>query len=150
MLDRQETKFTPVNAYVWGAIATICLVVIMLFGGSFLHAPSTSGPGVWEYSIFLSPFMCIALMSVMRAKVPVKKALESKPMRFLGKISYSLYLTHFFIFVLCYDFHIPRNFVTAVLIGLFAVAFAWVLYKAVELPLYKIGVRLSNRLMSVS
>jgi peptidoglycan/LPS O-acetylase OafA/YrhL len=129
---------------IWNIIAALCLGILFTISANWLHPETFLPKRIWPHPIIFSTYTLIMVLSIAKATHPVSRLLDNRPMRFLGDISYSLYLTHFYIFVFGHYIPItPPALKCAVFIS-FAIAFAWVTYKVIEKPCHKYGIRLSN------
>ncbi|MDP2774935.1 MAG: acyltransferase [Nocardioides sp.] len=84
---------------------------------------------------------------VTRSAVPAR--LSSRPLVFLGRISYAFYLTHNFA-INAAQAALPQTGVAQGLVApaialVLAIAFAWLLHVTIEKPLIKLGHRLAHR-----
>jgi peptidoglycan/LPS O-acetylase OafA/YrhL len=75
-----------------------------------------------------------------------KRVLLWPPIRFLGKISYSLYLIHFIVLLCCLDLLMGRIPLAAILCLIFVMSIivSWCSHRWIELPSMNLGRRLSN------
>jgi peptidoglycan/LPS O-acetylase OafA/YrhL len=75
-----------------------------------------------------------------------KRILHWTPIRFLGQISYSLYLMHFIVLLCCVDLLFGRISLSMILCVAFvlSIAVSWCSYRWIELPSMNLGRGLSN------
>ena len=75
-----------------------------------------------------------------------KRILLWPPIRFLGQMSYSLYLMHFIVLLCCLDLLFGRIPLAAILCLVFVLSIivSWFCYRWVEVPSMNLGRRLSN------
>jgi len=64
--------------------------------------------------------------------------LDSKPLRYLGKISFSIYLLHYLVYLVINDFFMSSHLLTSVLSVIITVFLADLIYRFIEKPLGKI------------
>jgi peptidoglycan/LPS O-acetylase OafA/YrhL len=107
---------------------------------------------IWQFGAsepwrFLEQIGAIALVASAAFMPWMKRILDVAPLRWLGKISYSLYLIHFIVlFTLLYAFRaeitLPRLLIVVPTLSILAAA---LLYRFVEMPSIAWGHRLSER-----
>jgi len=100
---------------------------------------------VWGMTVFgLCAAWLVRMLSVSGAN-PLKTALESTPLRFLGRISYGVYLWHGLILWLLLFAHMPDRVIVLALAPL-SVMVAILSYAVVEQPFLRMKVRRFSRL----
>lgn len=97
---------------------------------------------VWQYTYVLSPLIALLVFAIAQSSGKICQLFANHVSRFLGKISYSVYLVHFFIF------DIARHYVTMTyfkwcLIFAITLFLSWILYITVEKPLTNMGKKLT-------
>ncbi|MEI7560098.1 MAG: acyltransferase family protein [Actinomycetes bacterium] len=108
--------------------------------GLFVLGPATPYPGAWA----LIPTVAAALLIIAGLCVdlpnPAGAALSVRPARFLGRISYSIYLWHWPIIVFATaEYGALANPVKSLILLPSVILIAWVSYRFVEQPFRKVG-----------
>ena len=100
-----------------------------------------------NYAWFFSPLMALTILSLIESDGIIQRIFSSALASFTGKISYSLYLIHDFIFH--YSNYYQMNLGLKFLIN-FALSFlaAWILYRLIEKPCNNLGKKLSAKLVT--
>lgn len=123
----------------WWVIAVALLIT---------QAVNASDPAVAAFQLALRPILIVALVmgTVLHPGTRVGRALELRPVRWLGRISYSLYLWQQ-LFLVWSEFQSPRlTLVQTFPVNIVcAVACATASYYVVERPMIKVGRRLESR-----
>ena len=138
---------SPAKAYCWDAVAITCLLIIVVAISPHQFKTIEFIHHSWKYGWFFSPLMMFTLASILYSS-KVKVLFSLIPLRFLGQISYSLYLIHYFIFQFIsenVELSSPIKLFLAVSILL---SVAWLLYRLIERPCNGLGKALSNRILS--
>lgn len=132
----------------WNVLAALCLAFIAAISAKWLHPENYLPSRIWPEPMFFSAMTLLTVLSFAKATAPVACLLANRPMRFLGDISYSLYLTHFYLFVAGHYIYMPP-YARYVTMMSSAIAFAWVTYRFIEKPCHKYGITLSNAIMKL-
>lgn len=98
--------------------------------------------GLWGDAFFFGPLTALTVLSCAAAKGPFSKLLSSRPLRWIGLISFSLYLTHLPVIHFVRHF-IPREYALIPSLVL-SLACAWVFYRLFEKPSQTLGSTLSR------
>lgn len=111
------------------------LALIALLSAFFLISDSDPFPGVTA----LIPIVCAVVLLLCGSSGPIKHIMESQPLVFVGKISYSLYLFHWPLLVFCrYGLH---GYLSSTSINLTAILLSFVIsvlsWRYIELPVRK-------------
>lgn len=111
------------------------LALIALLGTFFLISDSAPFPGVTA----LIPITCAVVLLLFGSSGPIKHIMESQPLVFVGKISYSLYLFHWPLLVFCrYGLH---GYLSSTSINLTAILLSFAIsilsWRYIELPVRK-------------
>ncbi len=101
-------------------------------------------PSFWGLTLVVFLMPCVVMGSVLHADNPFGRLLESAPLRFVGRISYSLYLWQMLFFVGHQYRHTPLGLLERWPGNWIAtIAFALASYKLVELPMIQLGHRVA-------
>ncbi|PAW36174.1 hypothetical protein CIL06_10875 [Pantoea vagans] len=106
------------------------------------------GYGVTEFYVMALPLFTATIISEANFKI-----FDCRILTLIGDISFSLYITHFFIMYLLLE-HPPffwqdaGNLTKLIASTLSAIVFAYLLHKLVELPFIKIGRKLTNKVIN--
>lgn len=137
--------------------ASMALGIAAILAAATLFDEKTPFPGLAA----LLPCLGAALF-IVGAKAPLMgHAFRLRPVVWLGKISYSLYLVHWpvVVFFIAYTFRIPSQATDIALICCLSVLLAWVQYRLVERPfrypgesnrVFVLGVSIAACLVAVS
>jgi peptidoglycan/LPS O-acetylase OafA/YrhL len=114
-----------------------------LIGGSlFFLSKSSAFPGINA----LWPCIGAALLILAgNSKSTLSKALDNRPMRFIGLISYSLYLWHWPIIAYVNYMGFTIGFLVGASIFLASILLAWLTWKFVEVPMRRSGSNFKSR-----
>jgi peptidoglycan/LPS O-acetylase OafA/YrhL len=133
-LSKYKTLFT-----VLGTISAAIIIVTVpfyfkrLFGFSFdLHSP--------KYFFPYAALWGLILLSVMYNSSYIKTVLESKPLRFIGLISFSMYLFHYPILTIVKKMDLDNWLNIYVFLGL-SIIVSTITYFAIERPLSRVRLR---------
>jgi peptidoglycan/LPS O-acetylase OafA/YrhL len=115
---------------------------IILYASSYVDARVSGYGHDWSFSSFAYPleFIAFSLILTISAAVPKSEVgvLTRKPIQFLGKISFSLYLVHQSTLTLVHGAHISWS--ASLLAGFtFSILLAFAFYRLVELPSHKLS-----------
>ena len=77
----------------WGWVAAVCLAGVIYAIPNFSHFYEVEAE-IWAASWALAPLMGLTVLAVANAQGVIGWVMGSSPARFLGKISFSLYLLH--------------------------------------------------------
>lgn len=101
---------------------------------------------LWLDAGFFAPLMALAVLSCALASGFLARLLSSLPLRWVGRISFSLYLVHFPILHLVRSVIPPAYaLIPALLLSLLV---AWVSYRLLEKPSQAIGITLERRFLN--
>jgi len=134
-------------------LAVLCVGILLYSWGYSIR------PYMLEYTIFKKHFIFSGIgssiiISIFIGSTSLKRIVSNRPMLYLGKISYSMYLTHFIV-LLCF---IPNLFLTMmkykqfasshlVMIGFFGIALAAIVFSSFFYHFFEHGfVNLSRRI----
>ncbi len=122
---------TPANSQMIGVCGFIMIGIAL-----FTFNNKTPFPG---YAALLPCFGAAALLIAgTKRNMPVAKTLSQKPLVYLGKISYSLYLIHWPIIVFTlYVLDRPLNYVESAAIFFFTIIVAELMHRYIETPFRK-------------
>lgn len=126
-------------------IPVVLQVAILAAGLVALNAIWQFGAGeTWR---FVEQSGAIVLVGSAAFMPWMKRALDLEPLRWLGKISYSLYLIHFIVlFTVLYAFRAEVTLARVVIaVPLLSILSAWALYHLVEVPSIAWGHKFSER-----
>jgi peptidoglycan/LPS O-acetylase OafA/YrhL len=135
-----------ISSQAWNNIVMLCLAGLVLLVPAVSRAVFGWDYGQWEHYHLIAPLMLLTVLSIAYSRGFLHSCLSSKPSRFIGAISYSLYLVHYTVFILIQDYTsmpVPLSFLVNFAI---AMLLAWGLYRWVEYPLNQMGKRLSARI----
>jgi peptidoglycan/LPS O-acetylase OafA/YrhL len=101
-------------------------------------------------SQWLTAFGAGGLIMISLNSVAWKHVLMWRPIRFLGQISYSLYLWHFVVLLYCIHLFYGKVPLGAILCLVFVLSIivSWLSYRWIEVPSINLGRRLSNAFQS--
>jgi peptidoglycan/LPS O-acetylase OafA/YrhL len=133
----------------FSAMLAVTLIVSLLAGLIARHtlhvfSPIEDFPWAMYYGLLILRVLTLPDIRIMRNRFFTSASI------FLGKISYSLYLTHYLtlytILTVCNLTmgHSPDNYLTAFLLGLICVPVSYIFWKFVELPSMNLTRRRSN------
>lgn len=122
--------------------AAICIPVLMLLAslsGWLYFSEVVYGSGLTKFYLIALPLFIAIIIYESNFKM-----FNSRVMSFFGDISFSIYITHFFIMYLLlehppYFWNDAGNLTKLVTSTILAIVFAYILHKLVELPFIKIG-----------
>lgn len=136
-------------------------VVFLLYSIRHIDRIQTLGDGnrflsFWNIDYFhLTGFASFVILMIIINKKKLQNILHLKPLLFMGKISYSIYLMHWLVVVFImerwerWQQYIPNEYVlfyTMLLIAIIAtLLLSTILYYTVEIPFLKIGKRLVKK-----
>jgi peptidoglycan/LPS O-acetylase OafA/YrhL len=130
------------------------LLLIILFILNYLENNSDKGV-IYRLYVFIIPlFYSFSILILLKSNGFISKFLESMPIRYIGKLSYSIYLNHFIIqfilFKLIYRvFEIEQSLINqliiVVFITFFTVFYSHYTHKYIEL---KVGKFLKNKIIT--
>lgn len=121
------------------AISCPMIMLLLALSGWLYFSDIVEGYGLTEFYLIALPLFFAIIMYESNFKIS-----ESRVLQFFGNISFSIYITHFFIMYLLLE-HPPyywseaSNLTKLVTSTLIAIAFAYILHRLVELPFIKIG-----------
>ena len=128
----------------WNYLAYVCLFFIFYIIGLVFRTTAGYKYNL-NYAWFFSPLMALTILSFIESNGIIQRIFSSALARFTGKISYSLYLIHDFIFHYSnyYEMNVVSKFLTNFVLSFLA---AWLLYKLIENPCNNWGKKLSAKL----
>lgn len=157
------TSFATTLCYLWlfvvGALmaqhrerlGTMIAQVPVVLQAAILAAGLVALNAIWQFGSdeiwrFVAQMGAIVLVAAAAFASWVRRALDIAPLRWLGKISYSLYLIHFIVlFTVLYAFRAEVTFVRVVIaVPILSMLAASLLYRFVELPSIAWGHRVST------
>lgn len=131
--------------YIWNVIALLAI-------GAFTISPTIISWKIYDYpwqnALFPGILLPVALLAIIKSSGWITPLFTTRPLRFLGAISYSLYLVHVYIMSHIYEWfsgHIVSGL--AVLLVL-SITTAWILHISIEKPLQLYGKKLSKKIMA--
>ncbi len=83
--------------------------MMLILGSAFLYSKFTLFPGWAALSLVIGTLLLI-VSAESQKNMTINTVLKVAPMRYTGDISYSLYLWHWLVFVLFYDFQADHHF----------------------------------------
>ncbi|WP_375561687.1 acyltransferase family protein [Bernardetia sp. OM2101] len=110
-----------------------------------------------ELGFFVGAFGCMIWLMLAMSAPNFQKKLESKPLLFLGDISYGLYIGHWFVFVIVLEPHfswflskIGSYYLTHIVVRYFimtslSLLFAVFIYYVIEKPFIKMGYKIAKK-----
>jgi peptidoglycan/LPS O-acetylase OafA/YrhL len=126
-----------------GALAGFGGLVFVQIWPVFRLASNTRASNGLDYSLsVLGSFSLVAWTLADRGWL--RALLASAPMRFIGQISYTMYLSHI-LFLLLVERYIPSGYVMAALTVAATTLYSWISWVVMERPLMSLGARLSPR-----
>lgn len=137
--------FDEVKIKINKKIALITAIILSLSSCVIYFSKLVYGSGLTQFYIIALPVF-IALITTEYCF----NVYNSRMLAFLGDISFSIYITHFFIMYTLLE-HPPffwsdsNNLTKLVFSTSMAIAFAFVMHKIVELPFIRVGKKLINR-----
>ncbi|MRS19396.1 acyltransferase family protein [Enterobacteriaceae bacterium RIT692] len=126
------------------AISCPVIMLLLALSGWLYFSEVVYGSGLTQFYLIALPLFVAIIMCESNFNI-----LKSRIMSFFGDISFSIYITHFFIMYLLLE-HPPffwmeaGNLTKLFTSTLLAIAFAYILHKLVELPFIKIGRKLQG------
>lgn len=128
-----------------GRITSFAFIALLVMLSGWLYfSEVVYGYGLTQFNLIALPLFIAIIMCESNFKI-----VNSRIMSFLGDISFSIYITHFFIMYLLLE-HPPffwsdsGNLTKLLTSTILAIAFAYTLHKLVELPFIKIGRKLQG------
>lgn len=113
-------------------------LAVLLICVATIEAACLGEDGAWNALVQTAMNVaCAALVVIALTHGVVRRALDARPCQWLGKISYSLYLTHALVIgtlqVLLSRFAVPAPAVAVIALGI-SLAFAWAFWYCIERP----------------
>ena len=81
----------------WDMTALFTIACILAIIAYYPGTTLDSWIAIRDDSYFISPLLALCVLSISKCKGIISKILASAPLRFLGKISYSMYLVHMYV-----------------------------------------------------
>jgi len=130
-------------------LALVAALVIFLFAGPQILQHFSRPSHYWRnkpFSDWITALGAGGLIIISLSSAICKRFLFWKPIRFLGKISYSLYLWHFIVMLYCIHLLYGKMPLGAILCLVLVLTFpvSWCSYRWIELPSIALGRRLSD------
>ncbi|MBZ9753517.1 acyltransferase [Deinococcus sp. HMF7604] len=137
----QATRWLEDNRPVWWSMLALALVSIA-YGGGLLSAEHTN---VVTRDYWVLPGAALLVMLVL-ASLTAERMLSARPLQFLGRISYSLYLIHPVVLLGLLNLAQPAlpQSVVLLLVPVASVLAAWGLYVLLELPSIQVAGRIGG------
>ncbi|QBR52188.1 MULTISPECIES: acyltransferase [Erwinia] len=136
--NRGWMKISPI-------IACAMIMLLVALSGSLYFSEIVYGSGLTKFYLIALPLFVAIIIHESNFRV-----FNSRIMYFFGDISFSIYISHFFIMYLLIE-HPPffwmeaGNLIKLVTSTLIAIVFAYALHRLVELPFIKIGRKLQGK-----
>ncbi|HUB05581.1 MAG TPA: acyltransferase [Myxococcales bacterium] len=124
----------------WSGGPTAWLLIAVLAAATPAFIPDLTDTA----RTILSP--CLLVATVLHPRRLLSRVLETRPMAWIGRVSYSLYLWNR-LFYQCQprQIHLHNPYWNALLNSVLCLAFVSLTYRFIELPLMKVGRRVANR-----
>lgn len=140
----------------WWNICGMALLMLGLgftFGGQMLHQYPFPGFGSFmnwlsAYSWWFLPVFMLVVASAAGADGLTRRFYASRPLCFLGHISYSLYMLHIFIDLIFRDLFPQRGLLAFLALQCLILAAATASHFAVERPAHRLARRISRKLLA--
>lgn len=134
LVDSQRDRLARVNRVAWPVVLVVAFVLLTAYWW----------PGITNLALPTAGAALLVVLAVTAA--PVSAFLSLRPVRWLGLVSFSLYLVHEPIEVLVAQFLGPGNGAWVLPIGVpLALAAAWVFWRWAEAPAHRLSRALGRR-----
>jgi peptidoglycan/LPS O-acetylase OafA/YrhL len=139
-----------IEAYgMYGIPISLCGLYELVLFGHFAHIKRTAHTPMsnvlcYEFSLIICLGLFVWALSGWRVGV-----LQFKPLQYIGRISYSLYLIHLTALMLCWKYFGLRSYTSAAVAALIACAYAGLSWKYFEQPIISSGHPARPRLVSI-
>lgn len=132
----------------WSWLGAGCLAVLALFVPHSANLVRAAELDPWTYPWRFVPLMALTVVSIAHADGAVRWLFANRAARFVGRISYSLYLVNSYVFSFLQPY-VTTGPVAGCVVGVSAaVLVAWGLYAAIERPANAFGRRWADRLLA--
>jgi peptidoglycan/LPS O-acetylase OafA/YrhL len=143
------SRFKPVAApfYAINALFIVCLLLLAIAAVHTLFINIFGfKPDVYRHGFIFSLLTGITVYTAAHAQGWVRWMLAHPILRFIGMISFSIYLTHFLIMRMTKKLLVFPPAAEFLLAAIFTILISWMLYRFVEKPGQALGKNLANRL----
>jgi peptidoglycan/LPS O-acetylase OafA/YrhL len=131
----------------WDGIGLACVATIS-FGFFLIPLHPLIDTALWhKYNWIVSPWMAVTVLSIASSEGATQWLFANAAARFVGRISYSLYLVNTLILHSLREFNVARPLVGFIPVAMVTVVVAWLLYLCIEEPGNRLGRRLATRIM---
>ncbi len=134
-----------VQGCIWNYTGISCISLISLI---LIYSPANinqAHAALYGNSIFLAPLFALCALSIALSNGVLKCIFANPAARFLGKISYSMYLTHIFVQTAQDELFPPYSEHTGIMFILI-LTIASIFYVLVEHPFHQLGKELANKI----
>ena len=135
--------------YIWTLIALFTGVCILGVFATHTSPTIKTWFDVSADSYFVSPLLALFILSIAKNKGFISSILACQPLRFLGKISYSIYLTHEFVLFPGRDL-LPDELHHTWFVMLLVLVFALIFYFIIEKPFHTLAIRCARKIIRVN
>ncbi len=142
LLKHTNTKH-HVSRRVWSYAGVSSLAIIFLILAYSPADINQAHAALYNNSIFLAPLFALCVLSIALSDGIVKHIFANPAARFLGKISYSMYLTHIFVQTM-QDELFPPYSEHAGIMFILVLVIASIFYVLVEQPFHQLGKKLAK------
>jgi peptidoglycan/LPS O-acetylase OafA/YrhL len=132
--------------YLWNSVAALCCLIIIFCIPQVSWVLFGTYHKWFIYEPFMAILMSLTVLSAALSSGIMHYIFANPAIRFIGKISFSLYLTHNFVIIISKTY-IDYPYVPQIVeVTLLSISFAWLLWMCVEKPFNQLGRVLANRL----
>jgi peptidoglycan/LPS O-acetylase OafA/YrhL len=115
------------------------LAIVVLLACAYARSNET-----WKFSLEGVALTVVFIGAIRLHDWPPFRALNWRPVVFMGVLSYTLYLVHAVLVVLVFDWELPHAWLRAVVALSLSLLVAWVIYEVVEKPCARLRKRLTD------
>lgn len=134
----------PSNRWMALALTAIAAFILLVIAHTYMNLANNR---LWDYSFYIAPLVGILIISIDLAKPWVSWIFTNSLAQIIGKMSYSIYLMHFFV-ITAMRVYVPKPYsnIITVLIAVAIVSAAY--FYLVERPFSKLAKKVGARIKS--
>jgi peptidoglycan/LPS O-acetylase OafA/YrhL len=130
----------------WNAAVVVCFAILIGFLPPFMTYLRGHYFEPWQHILIYSPVIAIIIFSLGNTGGPVAWCFSNRFIQWVGRISYSVYLVHCYVFPFTHFFFTPFTITGSILSFAVVLLVGWLLYLTVEMPFYRLGIKLSRHI----